>query len=200
MFTPIFRRLRIVSSSERRMNPRSRGTRSSRWSVIRLRRRHRVEADGRLDHDVAESAEDRVPQDAPAAGPPVVDDRRIEISRDDVGDLVLESLLLIVGEGHVVGIGADSQVGGRPRRRAGDECDGGAATSSAPVSLPRMECMRAPADPSEGEKGGQVLHPVPERVRSGTGALRIYLLRLVLPFDCLQPEHEQCAAALLMLM
>src|SRR6266513_194402 len=70
-----------------------------------------------------------------------------------------------------------------------------AATSTAPVSLPRVECMRVlPADPSEGEGGGQVLHPVPERVRSGTGCSAHHIRRLVLLYDCLQPEHEQRAA------
>src|SRR5947207_3049646 len=83
--------------------------------------RDAVEDHRGLDHQVAESAEDGGSQEATAAGAQVVDDRRVEISRDEVGDLVLESLLLIVGEGQVVGIGADPEVRGRPGLRTGHE-------------------------------------------------------------------------------
>src|SRR6266487_1976979 len=70
-----------------------------------------------------------------------------------------------------------------------------AATSSATVSLPRMECMRAPCGTV---KKGKEVAKYYTRCRSAfapaPGALRICLLRLVLPFDSLQPEHEQRAA------
>src|SRR6266516_2868554 len=70
-----------------------------------------------------------------------------------------------------------------------------AATRTAPVSLPRVECMRVlPADPSEGEGGGQVLHRCRSAFAPAPGVLLIYLRRLVLLYDCLQPEHEQRAA------
>src|SRR2546422_8817878 len=70
-----------------------------------------------------------------------------------------------------------------------------AATSTAPVSLPRVECIACSLrKPSEGEEVAKYY----TRCRSGfapaPGALHICLLRLVLPFACLQPEHEQRAA------
>src|SRR6266852_4123337 len=70
-----------------------------------------------------------------------------------------------------------------------------AATNSAPVSLPRMECIACSLrKPSEGEEVAKYY----TRCRSGfapaPGALHICLLRLALLFDCLQPEHEQRAA------
>src|SRR5216684_682672 len=70
-----------------------------------------------------------------------------------------------------------------------------AATSSAPVSLPRMECIACSLrKPSEGEEVAKYY----TRCRSGfapaPGALHICLLRLLLPCDCLQPEHEQRTA------
>src|SRR2546425_5382576 len=70
-----------------------------------------------------------------------------------------------------------------------------AATSTAPVSLPRMECIACSLrKPSEGEEVAKYY----TRCRSGfapaPGARHICQLRLVLPCDCLQPEHEQRAA------
>src|SRR5882672_6114810 len=70
-----------------------------------------------------------------------------------------------------------------------------AATSSAPVSLPRMECIACSLrNCTEGEEVAKYY----TRCRSGfapaPGARHICQLRLVLPCDCLQPEHEQRAA------
>src|SRR5213592_1183933 len=87
-----------------------------RGAVVGLRRGDRVEPDGGFDHDVAEAAEDRVAHEAAPARPPVVDHARVEIARDDQGDLVLEALFPVVGEGHVVRVGADPELRTRPWR------------------------------------------------------------------------------------
>src|SRR5260370_42259579 len=70
-----------------------------------------------------------------------------------------------------------------------------AATSSAAVSLPRMERIACSLrNCTEGEEVAKYY----TRCRSGfapaPGVLHISRLRLVLPCDCLQPEHEQRAA------
>src|SRR6266404_191837 len=70
-----------------------------------------------------------------------------------------------------------------------------AATSSAAVSLPHMERIACSLrNCTEGEEVAKYY----TRCRSGfapaPGALHISRLRLVLPCDCLQPEHEQRAA------
>src|SRR5882762_111634 len=85
---------------------------------------------------------------------------------------------------------SDAGRGGRPAMSA----TVAAATSSAPVSLPRMECIACSLrKPSEGEEVAKYY----TRCRSGFApapGAHICRLRLVLPCDCLQPEHEQRAA------
>src|SRR6266571_1959514 len=173
-----------------------------RGAVIRLRRRHGIEAHRGLDHDIAESAEDGVSQDAAAAGPPVVGNRRVQISGDDVGDLVFEALLLVVGEGQVVRIGADPEVRRRPALRTGHEGHAGGGDEQRPREFTPcgMHAMLR-AGPSEGERGAQVLHPVPERVRSGTGytATSAYC-DWRYPSTAYNPNTSSVPPALLMLM
>src|SRR5437870_11837538 len=63
---------------------------------------------------------------------PVVGDRRVQIAGDDVGDLVFEALLLVVGEGQVVRIGADPEVRRRPTLRTGHEGHAGGGDEQRP--------------------------------------------------------------------
>ena len=75
--------------------------------ALRLRRLLVIE--GNADDHIAIAALQRVAHESHPLRQPRVGNTRIEIARDQVSDLVLEPLLLRVGEGEVVGIGADAE-------------------------------------------------------------------------------------------
>src|SRR5207249_5977596 len=96
----------------------------------------------------AKSAEDRVPQDTAPAGPPVLDHPRVQVARDEVRDLVLEALFLIVRKRQVEGVGANSELGGRPWR-ARRERDGPGSEEQGSRELGPRRNHRAPCWRSE---------------------------------------------------
>src|SRR5206468_13052580 len=99
------------------------------------------------------------------------------------------------GEGHVVRIGADAQVRRRPWRRAGHKCGRCGGDEQRPrESTPYRRHACSLRNRQKVNEVAKYYTRCRSSFAPAPGVLRIYLLQLVLPFDCLQPEHEQRAA------
>ncbi len=82
-------------------------------SVVRLRGAHQVVVGRHADHDVAaaffQRGVHRVADETAALTPPDVEGRGAEVLRQERRDLVFESVEPLVGQRHVLGIGADAE-------------------------------------------------------------------------------------------